>query len=242
MIPLILLAAVLLQTSSQASHPSHRSELIPLEILRRPIALRAGIGHAHDTAATSSPDAQALYDQGLAYLHAHVWIDAARSFNAALRIDPTFALAHVGLSVAYVELSRPADARAAIDASALLSLQGEFNLRTAERAKGRATLEEVVTRVRRLPGPDAWGQALFTLEAIARAARAVGDWELAARIARQMVEHDPSYAGSHYALGLVAEHDGDTAAAKAAFTAALERWGKADADLPELLEIRRKLR
>ena len=66
-------------------------------------------------------DAQALYDQGLAYLHSFVWIEAARSFNAALRVDPKLALAHVGLSVAYVELSRDADARKAIDAAQALA-------------------------------------------------------------------------------------------------------------------------
>ena len=83
------------------------------------------------------------------------------------------------------------------------------SLRTADRPKGNATLLEVAKRVRAAPGPDAWSQALFTLEAIARTARTVGDWELAGQIARQMIEHDPAYAGSHYALALVAEHDDD---------------------------------
>ena len=36
-------------------------------------------------------------------------------------------------------------------------------------------------------------------------------------MARHMVEHDPAYAGGHYAVGLVAEHDGDIAAAQTAF-------------------------
>jgi hypothetical protein len=61
-------------------------------------------------------------------------------------------------------------------------------------------------------------------------------------MARQMVEHDPHYAGSHYALGLVAEHDGDTAAAKSAFALAQKYWAKADTDLPELAHIRQTLR
>src|SRR5262245_33325236 len=42
----------------------------------------------------------------------------------------------------------------AVAANALLALQGEFNLRTAAREKGRATLEEVAKRVRAAPGPD----------------------------------------------------------------------------------------
>ena len=525
----LALAALACALPASAQHASHRLAPIPMEIVERPVTIRANIGAAHDRTATASKQAQGLYDQGLAYLHSYVWIEAARSFNAALKIDPQLALAQVGLSIAYVELSRPAEANRSIDAAramtaslpdhdrrhletrvlqmaaeeapgdaaklakyrqaldaaiaahpkdvefvllrgmaespdpaergqgstaasakyylraltmapghfaarhylthayentgrqkdaldnsaayaraaadvpharhmhghnlrragrvyeaigefeaadrlhreyikregipgeydwhfehnlgllgtslqylgqmkraeavlkaaftlptnllvqaynkrewpmflrargrykeaetaakllianpnpvvqatghiesglvllalnqwneagaasntalrllrtapggavaanALLALQGEFHLRTAARDKGRATLEEVATRVRAAPGPDAWAQALFTLEGIARAARAVGDWELARLMAQQMIEHDPAYAGGHYALGLVAEHDGDIATAKSAFALALEAWAKADADLPELAELRRKL-
>src|SRR5262252_8980641 len=81
----------------------------------RPVALRSGIGAAHDAVSTSSKEAQAFYDQGLAYLHSYVWLEAARSFNQALRLDPTLALAHVGLTVAYTELTAPAEARAALE-------------------------------------------------------------------------------------------------------------------------------
>jgi tetratricopeptide (TPR) repeat protein len=525
-----LLAVTVFATTGYAQHASHRLAPIPLEIVERPVPLRTGIGHVPHAVATSSKDAQALYDQGLAYLHSYVWIEAARSFNAALQLDPKLAVAHIGLSVAYVELNRPAEARKSIEAAralattlpdhdrrhiearwlqmaaeeapgdaaklaayrksldeamgahpqdvefvlargmaetpdpaergqgstaasasyyeralklapddfaarhylahafensgasaralessavyaksapqvpharhmhghnlrksgrihdailefeaadrlhreyikteqipgeydwhfehnlgllgtslqyagqmkraetilkaafalptgllvqafnkrewpmflrargrypeaqaaakmlianpnpvvqatghiesgfaylgvnnwgdagtasntalkllrtapggaiagnALLALQGEFHLRTAAREKGRATFEEVAKRLRSAPGPDLWAQALFALEGMARAARAVGDWSLAGSMARQMVEHDPHYAGSHYALGLVAEHDGDTAAAKSAFALAQKYWAKADTDLPELAHIRRTLR
>lgn len=515
---------------SPAQHASHPLAPMALEILQRPASMAAGIGRAHDDAETASPEAQAMYDQGLAYLHSYVWIEAARSFNAALALDSKLALAHVGLSVAYVEVSRPADARTAIDtahtlaagrsdhlrrhvelrtlqmhaeeapadtarlqtyrkaldaalatypqdvellllrgmaespdpaergqgsiaasvpfyeraraldpahvaaphylthaaensgqrgealahseayvtqapavphahhmrghnlrraaraheaiaafesadrlhreyskreqiaaeydwhfehnlgllatalqytgqmkraealfkaafalptgllvqaynkrdwpmflrgrgrlkeaeaaarelvahpnavvqatghielglvalaanqyaaagaasntalrllrtapggpiaANALLALQGEFHLRTAARDKGRATLEEVARRLRAAPGPDAWSQALFSLEGMARTAREVGDWELAGRLARQLIEHDPGYAGGHYAAGLAAEHTGDAAAAAAAFAQSLKLWARADADLPEMTELRRKLK
>jgi tetratricopeptide (TPR) repeat protein len=513
-----------------AQHGAHRLPPIPVEILERPVTLRTGIGRVHHDTSTRSNDAQALYDQGLSYLHSYVWIEAARSFNAALRLDPKLALAHAGLSVAYVELSRPAEARKAMDAAhalapqladherrhvearalqmaaeatpadvaklaayrkaldtaiaafpqdvefvllrgiaessdpadrgqgsvagsapyyeralalspghlaahhylahahenaghltaarehssafarqapgvpharhmhghslrrsgrvdeaiaefeaadrlhreyatrenialeydwhfehnlgllatslqytgqvkraetlmkaafalptnllaqaynkrewpmflrargrhaeaeaaarilmanpnpvvqatgqievgfvmlgmqrwgdaaaasnvalkllrtspggaiaahALQALQGEFNLRTADRTKGRAMLEDVAGKMRAAPGPDPWGQALFQLEAIARAAREVGDWELAGRMGRHMVAHDSSYAGSHYALALVAEHDDDAATAKTEFALALKYWAKADADLPELSAIRKRVK
>ena len=84
------------------------------------------------------------------------------------------------------------------------------------------------------PGPDAWTQALFTLEAIGRAAREVGDWNFAAWAARQMLEHDPNYAGSHYALALVAEHNGDARTAGAERALVERYWSRADAGLAEL--------
>ena len=52
---------------------------------------------------------------------------------------------------------------------------------------------------------------------MARAARDVGDWPFAARLTQLMLEHDAAYAGTHYALALVAEHDGNTATAKREF-------------------------
>ena len=74
---------------------------------------------------------------------------------------------------------------------------------------GAELLMDVQRRLRALPGPDAWTQALFRLEAFARTARAVGNWDLAEFTARQMLEHDAAYAGSHYALALVAQHRGN---------------------------------
>jgi tetratricopeptide (TPR) repeat protein len=161
-------------------------------------------------------------EAGMAYLAVNNWGAAGTASNTALK------------------LLRSAPG-GGVAANALLALQGEFHLRTAAREKGRATLEDVAKRVRAAPGPDLWAQALFTLESLARAARAVGDWDLAGRMARHMLEHDPHYAGGHYALGLVAEHDGDTATAKTEFARALEGWAKADSDLPELAELKRKL-
>src|SRR4051794_2478079 len=104
---------------------------------------------------------------------------------------------------------------AAIVALPLKAMQGEFLLRTGKTAQARPMLEDVVKQARALPGPDAWAQTLFTIEAIARAAREAGDWELAGWAAHQMFEHDPNYAGTHAALALVAEHNGDAATARA---------------------------
>ncbi len=510
-------------------HAAHAVPIIPQALLERPVSLRSGIGHAHDAVSTKSADAQAFYDQGLAYLHSFVWIEAARSFHQALRSDPGLALAHVGLSYAYIELNKPEDARRALEraralaptvsdherrhiearvlqmaaeddlrdpsrlvayrhaldaaliafpsdvelllkrgmaespdpadrgqgsvagsipfferalkaspnhfaarhylahaeentgraaealahaasfssqapeipharhmhghelrrsgrpagaiaefeaadrlqrayfsrekvapefdwhhqhnldllsssyqyqgqmrkaepllkqsfslpsnllvqvvnkrewpmfllarnrpsealaaakvliahphpvvqatghieagfvllatkrygdaatesnaalkalrgaqegqalaAIALEALQGEFLLRTAQREKGRQAMERAAQKWHALPGPDAWSQSLFRLEALARAARDVGDWPFAARLAQLMLEHDSAYAGTHYALALVAEHDGNAATARREFDLALKAWSAADRDLPEVAIARKK--
>jgi tetratricopeptide (TPR) repeat protein len=113
----------------------------------------------------------------------------------------------------------------------LQALQGEFFLRTGQREKGRAMLEEVVKKARALPGPDAWTETLFTIEAIARAAREVGDWQLAAWAADEMRQHDPNYAGTHYALALVAAHNGDTSTSAAERALVEKYWKNADPEV-----------
>jgi len=135
---------------------------------------------------------------------------------------------------AALRLMRASPEGAGLVATPLQALQGEFFLRTGQKEKGRPMLEEVARTARAAPGPDAWAQALFTLEAIARAAREVDDWDLAAWTARQMLEHDSNYGGSHYALALVAEHIGDARTARAERALVEKYWKNADRDLPEL--------
>jgi Tfp pilus assembly protein PilF len=166
------------------------------------------------------------------------------------------ATGHIESAVAQLAMNRPADAAASSNAALralrsapgaqglaaieLEALQGEFNLRTAQRDKGRAMMESAARKWRSLPGPDAWSQSLFRLEALARAARNVGDWTFAARMAQLMLEHDANYAGTHYALALVAQHDGNADTARREFDLATKAWGRADADLPELAIARKK--
>jgi tetratricopeptide (TPR) repeat protein len=525
-----LFASAAAVTTAQSQHAAHAIPVVPDELLTRAVPLHSGIGRTHDEVSTKSAEAQAFYDQGLAYLHSYVWIEAARSFNQALRLDPRLAIAHAGLSVAYVELNAPAKARAALDrarqlarsasdhdrqhiearalqmaaedahesaklaayrdaldralatyprdvelwllrgvaqssdpadrgqgvaatsigffdkvlaispdhfaahhylthayentsraddalehaaaytrlapavphaahmhghvlrglgrideavaafesadrvdaeylkrekiapefewhyehnldllaaayrylgrmknaerllktafaipsalavqmfnkrewpefliargrtdeaivaarvltahaspliratghvtagralmgaghyqaaaeeanaalkelraasdgaalvAPALETLQGEFFLRTGQKERGRAMLDEVIRRMREATGRDNWAQTLFTIEAVARAARDTGDWDFAGFAARQMAAQDPGYGGAHYALGLVAEHNGDTGTAQAEFALAGKYWAKADSDLPELHVIAQRRR
>ena len=163
------------------------------------------------------------------------------------------ATGHIEAGFAQLAMNRPADAAASSNAAlkalrsaqgaqglaaiALEALQGEFMLRTAQRDKGRQVMESAANKWRGLPGPDAWTQSLFRLEALARSARSVGDWAFAARLAQLMLEHDPNYAGTHYALALVAQHDGNMPTARREAELALKAWSLADKDLAELKTI-----
>lgn len=148
--------------------------------------------------------------------------DAANASNAALR---ALKAAPDGQGLAVI---------------ALEAMQGEFRLRTAQRDRGRQMMESAAQKWRSLPGPDAWTQALFRIEALARAAREVGDWAFAARLTQTMLEHDPNYAGTRYALGLLAQHDGNKDTARREFDLAVKAWASADKDLPELAVARKR--
>jgi tetratricopeptide (TPR) repeat protein len=170
---------------------------------------------ANELIAYSHPVVQATgqIEAGFVFLATKRYAEAAAASNAALR------------------LLRGATDGQGLAAIGLETLQGEFLLRTGQRDKGRSVMERAAQKLRALPGPDAWSQSLFRLEAMARAARESGDWLLAGRMAALMNEHDPAYAGTHYALALVAEHDGNAATAKREFALGDAAWAGADPGL-----------
>ena len=137
-------------------------------------------------------------------------------------------------------VTRGAGLGAGVEAE-LEALRAEVLMREGKTEEGRAIFKEVERRLRGLLGPDAWSQALFRLESIAQAAREAGDWELAEYTAKQMLEHDAAYAGSHYAMALVAEQKRDRSIAEREFARAEELWRSADAELPELAHARAKM-
>src|SRR5215207_7399070 len=131
--PFCFLFAFSFQLPAFGQHALHSIPSIPQELLERPVTIPAGVGAEHDDAATKNAEAQRFYDQGLAYLHNYVWIEAARSFHQGLRLDSQLALAHVGLSYAYIELNKTAQARQAITtAQKLASSAGEHIKRHVE--------------------------------------------------------------------------------------------------------------
>jgi hypothetical protein len=123
----------------------------------------------------------------------------------------------------------PATALKALEDAVML--RAEILLREKNWDQGNALMEQVEEQIVAVPGPDAWSEAVFELDSVARLAFEIGDWELANYTARKMVQHDPSYAGGHFAQGLVGEHLGDAPKARLEFAAAEKLWSKADADV-----------
>ncbi|HET7293273.1 MAG TPA: hypothetical protein VFM88_12670 [Vicinamibacteria bacterium] len=166
-------------------------------------------------------------------------VGQALSGHALLQRDRV-AEARVALAAAERELESMPSLAAGLNVSRSAAapyvdtLRGELLLRFGDREAGRALLEDVERRLRALPGPDAWIQALFRLEAIGRIARDVGDWGLAEHTAQQMLDHDPAYAGTHLALALVAHRKGDREEAGRRSEAARGCWRDADPGLEEL--------
>lgn len=119
--------------------------------------------------------------------------------------------------------------------------QGEFLLRSGNVDAGGKMLRGGVTKLMADRSPDAWVATVFQLEAAVRVARERGQTPLATDLAARLRQHAPYYAGTHYALGLLAAARGDKAAARTAFAEAISRWRDADRDLPELADARRRL-
>jgi tetratricopeptide (TPR) repeat protein len=110
-------------TPAAAQHESHVGNIgyVPQAILEKPLPIRSGIGTVSEKVSTASAEALAFYQQGVAYLHSYVWVEAARSFHQALRLDPELAMAWVGLSRAWSGLDDAGAARAAVGRAQALS-------------------------------------------------------------------------------------------------------------------------
>lgn len=120
-------------------------------------------------------------------------------------------------------------------------LRAEILLSEKRSVEGSALMKDLEEAVRGGPSPDARSQSLFQLESIARRARDTDEWALAELTANEMIQQDPSYAGGYYARGLAAEQQGDVATASREFLTAERLWSEADPDLPELLDVRKRI-
>src|SRR5215813_7522615 len=156
--------------------------------------------------------------------------------NAFLRMNqPAEAAAELELSERQTAALPAAETPAALLYVAMLRAQILLTQRSPE---AEPLLQRIAKRISAENGPDAWIQGLYELERINRAARAIGNWQVAAQFANLMIERAPEYAGAHYAVALSAEHDGDTQRALTELSLAAKAWGNADPDLPEMHELR----
>jgi tetratricopeptide (TPR) repeat protein len=80
-------------------HHAPKAARVDLAKLPAPQHLE-GIGRAHLTITTKSPEAQQWFDQGLALLHCFWDYEALRAFEQAARLDPDCAMCHWGIAQA----------------------------------------------------------------------------------------------------------------------------------------------
>src|SRR5437016_490539 len=163
---LAILQACLLAVWVAPSIPQHEGheghEIVgwaPNEILERPLPLLHDVGNLHEKVTTSSAEAQAFYDQGLNYLASYVWIEAARSFHQALRLDPSLSPAYVGLCDVYVQLQDVPAARAALEKAQ--SLSGKITGAERQRMEIRARLVDFLEDKQNLDKFVAYRKAIY---------------------------------------------------------------------------------
>jgi tetratricopeptide (TPR) repeat protein len=142
------------------------------------------------------------------------------------------------LQLAEREMERlPADLTSEMPASEIL--RGAILLHDQKQPEADVAFKKIEAAIEAQSEPDIWMETLFQLQFIAQVARQYGDWKLADFTARQMIKHDPSYAGGYYELGLAMENSGDTALARRQFQMAEKLWSTADPDLTQLVRLRK---
>jgi proline iminopeptidase len=190
---------------------------MPEELLARPLPLRSGIGLVHEAAGATAAEAQRYYDQGLAYLHSYAFIEAARSFHQALRLDSTLVLAHVALGRARLGMEDAAGAGAALARARAVASPGDARAQRRIRvletqlaalaapADGgrlvayRQAIEEALAH--ELDNPELWTLRGNAEEALTGAA-GIGQFGGAAGIAfyERALRLQPDHAGAHHYL------------------------------------------
>jgi tetratricopeptide (TPR) repeat protein len=99
---------------------------------------------------TASPDAQAFFDQGLGYYYSYVYMEAARSFETAAKIDPNCALAWWSLSKACEKWTKVAYAPPLKKAQELMPLANEREQRLIKaRLQEKGLIEGIKVEDRR---------------------------------------------------------------------------------------------
>ena len=92
---MLLLLSVFAVAHSQQS--DHKMKMVEGE---KPSGLMPGMGSLHHHVATTNPEAQKFFDQGLSFVYAFNHDEAVRSFKRATELDPGMAMAYWGIALA----------------------------------------------------------------------------------------------------------------------------------------------
>jgi len=174
-----------------------------------------------------SPEAEALYQQGVADLHAGAYFAATKALGQAVTLAPHYTLAHARLAEAWVglDLTEKATQEMLIvrreDLSALSRLERlqveaiDFTI-TREFARAAAKYEEMLRS-----GPPAPDDVEVDL---GRAYENAGEPERAIAEYRKAAESEARNAAAWLALGVLYSRGGNTAKAEEAYQHAEERY------------------
>lgn len=110
-----VLLVLLVSSPVWAQHDHHPWLHIDPAMLVLPIELSDGLGRIPGPGVRVPRGVDGYNMQGQALLAAYAWIDAARSFNAAIRLDPAHAGAWLGLAKALQEMHQHEAARRALE-------------------------------------------------------------------------------------------------------------------------------
>ena len=186
---------------------------VPEDSLPRP-QLREGIGRAHLAVSTGHPGAQAYFDQGLNLLHAGEHPEARRAFVEASRLDPSLAMAHWGVALAYGpgRRSAAAKAQALTRARALSERASDLEQRFIVAAthvvekgpyNGRnGFVRELEALIEFYPGQDVEARlflASFLLDGYELDGRPGMGHPYAQSLLRELLHAHPDHAGVHHA-------------------------------------------
>jgi tetratricopeptide (TPR) repeat protein len=177
---------LLLSPCAFAQHDHSSASAAP-----RPAQLLSGMGSLHHPIATSSPEAQRFFDQGLTLIYAFNHDEAVRSFRRAAELDPKAAMPWWGISNAlgpnYNDPADPERRKAAFDA-----LQKAKLLAAAGPENERAYVEALAPRYSDDPKADAKKLAVDYAKAMGELAKKYPDDPDAATIyAESMMDIRP---------------------------------------------------
>jgi tetratricopeptide (TPR) repeat protein len=117
--------------------PAARAQHAEEHAAPKPVTLLSGLGTHRHPIATSSPEAQKYFDQGMVMLFGFNHEEAYRAFEKAAQLDPTAAMPHWGMALVTganyndvePEVNRLKRARAEVDKALALSTAGPENER-----------------------------------------------------------------------------------------------------------------